>query len=122
MAMLEEGSDAWDKAKENWMSAVADWTATIEQSIESIQNRFVNALDLVFENLNRDLTNGEGLGYLEQEWDLINKNADRYLDNINGIYAIQKLENKLPKSLFETVCAFFNTATKEGISSSLSMR
>ena len=59
--------EAWDKAKENWMSAVADWTATIEQSIESIQNRFVNALDLVFENLNRDLTNGEGLGYLEQE-------------------------------------------------------
>jgi hypothetical protein len=67
MAMLEEGSEEWNKAKENWMTAVSDWTATIELSIEDIQARFVNALDLVFEKLNRGLTDGAGLGYLEQE-------------------------------------------------------
>ena len=99
MSMLEEGSDAWNKAKENWMAAVSEWTATIEQSIESIQNRFINSLDLIFDKLNKELTDNKGLAYLEQEWDLINKNADRYLDTINGVYAVQKLENKYQEAI-----------------------
>ena len=35
-----------------------------------------------------------GLEYVETQWDLINENADRYLDTINATYAIRELEKK----------------------------
>ena len=35
-----------------------------------------------------------GLGYVETEWDLINQNADQYLDTVNAIYKVQELQNK----------------------------
>ena len=35
-----------------------------------------------------------GLEYVQTQWDLINQNADRYLDTINKTYGIRELEKK----------------------------
>ena len=43
-----------------------------------------------------------GIDYVEEEWNLINDNADQYLDKINSLYKIQKLENKYTDSLNQT--------------------
>lgn len=94
MATAEEGSDAWNAAKENWISAVDAWNSSIEIAIQNLQDKYLNAINAIFQNLNNNVTDGMGLGYIETEWDLINQNADQYLDTVNAIYKVQELQNK----------------------------
>ena len=94
MATAEEGSDAWNAAKENWISAVDAWNSSIETAIQNLQDKYLNAINAIFQNLNNNVTGGMGLGYVETEWDLINQNADQYLDTVNAIYKVQELQNK----------------------------
>ena len=94
MELAEEGSDAWEAAKENWVSAVDAWNSSIETAIQNLQDKYLNAINAIFQALNNKVTGGMGLGYVETEWDLINKNADQYLDTVNAIYKVQELQNK----------------------------
>ena len=57
---------------------------------------------MIFQNLNNKVTGGLGLDYVEEEWNLINKNADQYLDTVNSLYEVQKLENKYLDALDKT--------------------
>lgn len=102
MAVLEEGSEEWEKARDNWMSAVNDWQSSIESAIENLQDKYLNAINAIFDNLNNQLTNGKGLAYINEEWELINKNADRYLDTINSQYGIQTLQQKYLDAIDKT--------------------
>lgn len=102
MAVLEESSEEWEKARDNWMSAVNDWQSSIESAIENLQDKYLNAINAIFDNLNNQLTNGKGLAYINEEWELINKNADRYLDTINSQYGIQALQQKYLDAIDKT--------------------
>lgn len=94
MDILEEGSDAWQKAKENWMAASSEWRALAEQNLQVITDQYLDSITTIFETLNNNVTNGMGLDYVSKEWDLINQNANRYLDQVNAIYETQSLQNK----------------------------
>ena len=102
MTVLEEGSEEWEKARDNWMSAVNDWQSSIESAIENLQDKYLNAINAIFDNLNNQLTNGKGLAYINEEWELINKNVDRYLDTINSQYGIQTLQQKYLDAIDKT--------------------
>jgi hypothetical protein len=84
------------------MSAVNDWQSNIESAIENLQDKYLNAINAIFDNLNNQLTNGKGLAYINEEWELINKNADRYLDTINSQYGIQTLQQKYLDAIDKT--------------------
>lgn len=67
MATAEEGSDAWNAAKENWLSAVDAWNGAIETAIQNLQDKYLNAINAIFQNLNNQVTNGMGLDFVETE-------------------------------------------------------
>ena len=94
MQTLEQGSEEWEKAKENWMNAVSEWNSKVEEAVENIQDKYLNTINKIFDELNNKVTSGAGLDHVSEEWELINKNADQYLDTINSLYGIQSLENK----------------------------
>jgi len=94
MDMAKENSDEWEYAKEQWLSAIDSANAALEQAVETAKEKWENAIDEVFERLDRKFTDGLGLDYIKEEWSLINKNSDEYLDAINSAYGIQKLQNK----------------------------
>lgn len=102
METAEAGSEAWEAAKEKWMDAVDAWRSTVEDAIENVQDKYANAISEIFDNLNNKVTNGMGLDYVSEEWELINKNADQYLDTINSMYGIQKLQNKYLDAIDKT--------------------
>ena len=99
---LEEGSDEWENAKEKWANAIEELNDLIESSIENLQDKYLNSINLIFQNLNNKITDNLGLDYIEEEWNLINQNADQYLDTINSLYGIQSLENKYLDALDQT--------------------
>ena len=102
MQTLEQGSEEWEKAKENWMDAVSEWNSKVEEAVENIQDKYLNAINKIFDELNNKVTSGAGLDYVSDEWELINQNADQYLDTINSLYGIQSLENKYLDAIDQT--------------------
>ena len=74
----------------------------IETSIENLQDKYLNAINLIFQNLNNKVTDNLGLDYIEEEWNLINQNADQYLDTINQLFETQALENKYLDAIDQT--------------------
>lgn len=102
MKTLKQGSEEWEKAKENWMDAVSEWNSKVEEAVENIQDKYLNTINKIFDELNNKVTGGAGLDYVSEEWELINKNADQYLDTINSLYGIQSLENKYLDAIDKT--------------------
>ena len=94
MQAAEKGSEEWEKAKENWVKAVNEFNNILEEGLENAKNKFQNAINDIFKNLNNTVTGGMGLDYVNEQWNLINQNADRYLDTINKSYGIRALERK----------------------------
>ena len=96
---LEEGSKAWqeeserfDQLQKQWMSAVQDFNAQVEQSIQRLLDSYKNNVSKIFADLDKQLTNGKGMDYISEEWQLMNKAADQYLDSINAIAQIQNFQ------------------------------
>lgn len=102
MAELEEGGDEWQVASDNWKSAVDSLYSSLEIAIEALKNKLATQISSAFQSFEISTSGGDTLSYLNTEWDLVNKNADRYLDSVNAAYGIQKLENKLLKSMGDT--------------------
>lgn len=102
MKTLEQGSEEWEKAKENWIDAVSEWNSKVEEAVENIQDKYLNTINKIFDELNNKVTSGAGLDYVSEEWELINQNADQYLDTINSLYGIQSLENKYLDAIDQT--------------------
>lgn len=102
MMNKETDPKAREKWEEEWMDALEKLNDKVEDSIQNIIDKYQNAIKQTFDELNKKVTSGKGLDYVNDEWDLINKNADQYLDTINSLYAIQDLENKYLDALDQT--------------------
>lgn len=102
MEAAEAGSEEWDRAREKWEDAVKNFNDLLEESLENATTKFENAINDIFDRLNNQVSNGLGLDYINTEWDLINENADRYLDTINASYGIRGLEKKYQDSINNT--------------------
>lgn len=97
-----ETDDAYKKAKENWMNSMNELNAAVEDSLDTVIASYENSIDVAFDKLNSSLTGGKGLEYTGEEWELMNQNADRYLDTINATYEVQKLQRKFQQSINDT--------------------
>lgn len=102
MDSAEEGTERWEKARDNWTAAVTDWKSLVNDAIENINDKYLNTIKNIFEELNNKVTNGAGLEYVKEEWDLINKNSEQYLDNINAMYGIEQLASKYQQAIDNT--------------------
>ena len=94
MDALDQGSKEWETAKENWLDAVGEWQSLVETAIENVTDKYLNAIQEIFQELNKQVSNGKGMDFINTEWELIQKHADEYLDTINSTYGIQQLQNK----------------------------
>ena len=95
-----ETVEKFNKTKEQWEEAVSRSNEALEKSIEDAQTQLENTINLINQTMAQNLTgkNG-GLEYAEEEWDLINRNADQYLDTINRLQGQNDLESKYLDSI-----------------------
>lgn len=104
-AAIEQGNgnkDALEKYEENWKSAVSDVNELVESWAEALTTKYENTIDALVKSLNDKVSNGKGLDYLEEQLNLLNDNADNYLDTINAAYAKQQLQNKWQDAINDT--------------------
>lgn len=106
MQNLDKESNAYKEAQkrfkeleQHWLDAVKDFNSQVENSIQHLLDQYQNNVGIIFQSLNKALTNNKGLEYIEEQWELINDNADQYLDTVNSMYEIQKLQDAFQNAL-----------------------
>lgn len=104
----ETDPEAAKKWKELWKGAVADLNASVENSIQTINDQYMNSIDLAFEKMKAKFAGDEGkigdksFSYYSLEWEFANEDAEKYLGAMDKAYELQKLQNKYKKSIDET--------------------
>lgn len=98
----DKTSEAYQKAQENFFKYNDAVNEAIEKSIEDAQEKAENAIDGIFKKYNDEITNGKGLDYTEQQWELVNDVADQYLDTVNAAFGIRQLEGKWKDAIDNT--------------------
>ena len=93
-SITDTTSEEYLHAQEKYNEALVEGTETLESTISAIIDEYVNAINVIIEELNQKVTGGLGLDYIGAEWDYINDNADTYLSNLSGIIEMTKLEQK----------------------------
>ena len=103
-AVAEDGAESKTakKFEQAYKESIVKIKEEIANTAKDLQSQFTNSIDAIWDELDRKLTNGKGLEYTELDWQLMNMNADDYLDTINAAYAIQELEGNFRKALNET--------------------
>ena len=99
---LEITKQAYEDMKNELKDSTEDFYTSIEEQIEIAKNAYINTINKAMADMENKMTGGKGLSYISDEWDLINKNADRYLDTVNSTYEVQSLEAKYRKAIDST--------------------
>ena len=92
-------SEAAQKWKESWENAVDKLHEKEEAFIEAIQNKAKNAINEIFDDLDKKLTNGQGLELVQQHWQDALDAAEDYYDETERIYQIDRIENAYKEAI-----------------------
>ena len=101
-AVARGDSEAAKKFEEHYKETINNLNSLIEESAQNLQDKYLNAIDSIFDALDKKISNGLGTDYLSTSWQLMNKNADEYLDTINSAFAVQELEDKFQNAINDT--------------------
>ena len=101
-AVAKGDTNAAKKFEQNYKNTISNLNQLIQDSVENLQNKYSNAVEQIFDALDKKLTSGKGSDYLQESWDLMTKNADQYLDAVNSAFAIQSTQRKYQNALNET--------------------
>ena len=102
LSNLEEGSEEWKAVNEKIVESQSALNDLVEESIEITQEKYENGVNNILDNWVTDLLGGKDLEWAADEWELINRNADYYLDDVNAAYETQKLQGKYLEMLDQT--------------------
>jgi TP901 family phage tail tape measure protein len=91
---MEEGTEEWQTLEDQILDTTSDMNDMIETSLENLEKQYSNTVNNITDEWIKGVTGGEDLDWIETEWELINQNADYYLDDVNKAYNIQKLQSK----------------------------
>ena len=93
---------AAEKFEAAYKKTIKTLNSQIQESAKIIQQKYENAINNIYDTLDKKISNGKGTDYLSMEWQLMNKNEEQYLDTINSAFAIQETQRKYNRALNET--------------------
>ena len=99
---MEEGSEEWEAINEQIMDTQSELNDLVEESLDNLQEKYENTVDNILDTWTSNAFGGTDLDWVAEEWELINRNADYYLDDVNAAYETQKLQGKYLEMLDQT--------------------
>ena len=88
---MEEGSEEWLAIQELITDTQSDLNDLVQESLENLQEQYENTVNKIMNSWVENAL-GTDLDWMNDQWELINRNADYYLDDVNAAYEIQKLQ------------------------------
>ena len=99
---MEEGSEEWEAINEQIMDTQSELNDLVEESLDNLQEKYENTVNSILDTWTSNAFGGTDLDWVAEEWELINRNADYYLDDVNAAYETQKLQGKYLEMLDQT--------------------
>lgn len=99
---MEEGSEEWEAINEQIMDTQSELNDLVEESLDNLQEKYENTVNNILDTWTSNAFGGTDLDWVAEEWELINRNADYYLDDVNAAYETQKLQGKYLEMLDQT--------------------
>ena len=90
---MEEGSEQWKEINDQIIDAQEELNDLVEESLDNLTQQYENAINNIT-NTWVEGALGTDIDWASEQWELINRNADYYLDDVNAAYEIQKLQGK----------------------------
>lgn len=134
MEGLTQGTDAWQRANSefikasenlsnaqtNYEDAMTQANQALEQSIESLHKTLEDQAEELAQSYGQQVTGMAGeLEYAQDEWDLINKHADQYLDTINRLSGENQLESRYLESIEKATSPSIQKKLKDAMDSEM---
>ena len=94
LAAMEEGSEEWKTVNEYITDAQQELLEKTSDTIEEMLEMYERGVNDILDKWIGSTGMGDDLDWIAEEWELINRNADYYLDDVNAAYEIQKLQGK----------------------------
>ena len=91
---MEEGSEEWKAVNEIITDQQNQLLETTEDTLDKMTEMYENSMNQILDKWIGSTGMGDDLDWIAEEWELINRNADYYLDDVNAAYEIQKLQGK----------------------------
>ena len=98
---MEEGSEQWNNLQDMIDEKQQDLLDMTESTLEQIVDMYQRSVNQILDKWISAGTGMDDLDWMSEQWELINRNADYYLDDVNAAYEIQKLQNKYLEMLNE---------------------
>ena len=93
LGSMKEGSEEWNEVSDKIKDATSDINDLIQNSLENLQKQYSNTVSKIIKAWVKNAV-GTDIDWLNTQWELLNRNADYYLDDVNKSYNIQKLQGK----------------------------
>lgn len=90
---------ARDALLEEYQSAQSAMLASAEKALTAAQEMFTNAIEKAGYDFEQAMTNGLGFDYLQDQYEKFTASSERYLDSVNSVYEISKLNRELQTSI-----------------------
>lgn len=94
--MLKSARDA---LLEEYQSAQSAMLESAEKALTAAQEMFTNAIEKAGYDFEQAMTNGLGFDYLQDQYEKFTTSSERYLDSVNSVYEISKLNRELQTSI-----------------------
>lgn len=94
LASMEEGSEEWKTINEYITDAQQELLEKTSDTVEEMLEMYERGVNDILDKWIGSTGMGDDLDWIAEEWELINRNADYYLDDVNAAYEIQKLQGK----------------------------
>ncbi len=98
----EKGSKQWEtynkaykEAVDNYVSATEAFDKAMEDALDKAKEIADNAAEAAYKRLDRSLSSNLSLEVMEDEWKLLNDEADRYYDNVERYLNMEEYTNYL---------------------------
>lgn len=93
-AVASGNQEAIDAAEEAWENSISNLNDIVEEALETIQNKYANAVNASITAMTDALTAALGTELLDEEMTSIIDNYDVYLDEVNRTFGLQDLASK----------------------------
>ena len=91
----QTASKAYDEAVENYIKATENLDSAIIKALNDLKEQTENANAKVIDTLDKAMSGGLGMDLVEEEWKLINDEANKYYDNVERYLNMEEYTNLL---------------------------
>jgi len=94
----EEAEKAYESSVNEYLKITEQLDSTLENTLQSIKEQTENTNAKILDTLDKAMSDGIGLDLVEEEWKLINDEADKYYDNVERYINMEEYTHQLDEA------------------------